>query len=123
MKHGRVSDARNAVQQGHFSLERAFSSYPKLPQIKRAHVQEGSYFWDTFFDNIFSDMQARQRIEESQYSVQTTLNDINSVINWTKREIGKFVTELDKLEGRIVSKRRELTNRRRKLIEDQIRKK
>ncbi|MHA1991423.1 MAG: hypothetical protein ACW981_06370 [Candidatus Hodarchaeales archaeon] len=121
MKHGRVSDARNAVMQGHYSLERAYTSYPQLPPIHRAQVQEGSYFWDTFFDNIFSDMQARQRIQDSKYSVQTTLNGVNSAIDHVGRKMTDLNNNLNLLERNVIIKRKELTDRRRILIEEQIR--
>ncbi|MFW9930382.1 MAG: hypothetical protein ACFFD1_13380 [Candidatus Thorarchaeota archaeon] len=116
MKHSRVADARNSVQQGHYALERAYGVYPQLPRINRPNIQETSYFWDTIFDNFWSDMQAREKIQESYQSVQYTLMDINSAVNWVNNRKNDFENQLRSVEKDLITKKRELSSYRRTLI-------
>ncbi|OLS23996.1 MAG: hypothetical protein HeimC3_22210 [Candidatus Heimdallarchaeota archaeon LC_3] len=120
MKHSRVRDARNAVQQGHYSVERAYKIVTNLPTIRKPHIEEGNYLWDTWFDNIWSDMQARERINRSRESVRYTVSEVHSVINWAQTKINSLNNQLNNLDRNIVLKRNELINRRRELIEQEL---
>jgi hypothetical protein len=119
MKHSKMADARNWVQQAHRSLERA-RALVDLPGIGGAHVEEGSFFWDTFMDNFFSDMHARGQINRSRESVRQVLFQTNNAIQNIESQINSINKEFQQIENRILNKRVELTRERRRMIEDAL---
>ncbi|MFX0186088.1 MAG: hypothetical protein ACFE95_23640, partial [Candidatus Hodarchaeota archaeon] len=70
IKHSRMADARNYVHQAQNAIQLAKRELPELPfGVGGAHVEEISFFWDGFMDNIFSDFSSRGKIQRSRESV------------------------------------------------------
>lgn len=82
VKRSKMADSRNLLQAGYRSLERAYYELPQLPRIPHVHVEQGSFFWDVAFDNFFSDMRSRNRIQKAQRDVQNVLHSLIQPINW-----------------------------------------
>ena len=120
MKRNRTSSARNYVAQGQYSLERASNSCKNLTQIEIPVIEEGSFVWDTLFDNFFSDMNARERIRNSARSVENTLYEVSSVISGFQNKIRGLETEISNQQQQIFHKKKELDSIRKSLIESYL---
>ncbi len=117
IKHSRIADARDASIRGRRALQLAYEIVPNLPRILAARIEEINKFWDVFFDNIFSDLNAREKIQRSIYSTQESLEGINRANSWLKVQIQKIDSEFRNLQSEISQTRQDLTKRRRSLID------
>lgn len=122
MKHSRMSEARNGVQLAQRSLNRAYQLVPSLPRIHGAHVEEMNMFWDTFFDNIFSDLNARDKINRSRNSVEQAFNETQQTSQWLNNQIIEKEKIFKILNAKIQVKRQELIKERKRMIENALRK-
>ena len=120
MKHSKVSDAQDQVRQANHELDSAYSYLPQAPRISQAHVREMNQFWDVFFDNIFSDLAAREKIKQSQYSVQQATQELNGVIQWVQREMVGLEQQYQSLNQQLNAKKTLLLEVRKRMIEQAI---
>lgn len=121
IKHSRVAEARDAAIQAQRSLQRTYEVLPSLPRIRAAQVEDMNFFWDTFMDNIFSDLNARDKIMRSRNSVEQSLYGVNNAIQTVKTRMGNLENNYHALDAQIKRKRQELTQERKRMIEEAIR--
>jgi hypothetical protein len=119
MKHSRMADARNHVHHAHMNIQRAKAEIPEIPGIG-AHVEEISFFWDGFMDNIFSDLAARGKIHRSRDSVRYALTSTTKALEWIRQQLDHVVHDFDSLNGEIRETRNALLEARRKMIADAL---
>ncbi|WP_371805784.1 hypothetical protein [Candidatus Lokiarchaeum ossiferum] len=120
MKHSRMSEARNGVQQAQRSLNRAYQLVPSLPKIRGAQVEEMNMFWDTFFDNIFSDLNAREKIIRSRHSVEQAFYETQQASQWLNSRIVEKQQIFQGINSKIQSKRQDLIRERKRMIENAL---
>ncbi len=120
VKHSKMAQARNYVQSAYRSLQIAFQNYPQLPRISYVQIEDGSFFWDVAFDNFFTDMRSRERIENAYYAVVNANNELNNSINWILNHLAQMDQKDNHLYEQIMSKQGELTRERKRMIEDAI---
>jgi hypothetical protein len=87
MKFSRVDDAKDLVNQAFQNLNSAYALVPHAPRIHMAQVQDNHFVWDMMFDNIFSDLSARGRIQQSLRSVEQAIMDTRNVIAWIDQQV------------------------------------
>jgi hypothetical protein len=88
MKHSRVDDARGLVNRAVENLKVGYQLVPQAPKIRMAQVHENDFVWDVLFDNIFSDLMAREKIQHSLQSVEEAIEDTQAVIQWISPQLG-----------------------------------
>jgi hypothetical protein len=120
MKHSKVTDAQDLVRQANRELNSAYSYLPHAPRISPAVVKEMNQFWDVFFDNIFSDFAAREKIKQSQYSVEQSTRELMGVIQWVEREMAGLEQQYQNLERQLKDKKVQLIAVRKRMIEQAI---
>ncbi|MHA2094446.1 MAG: hypothetical protein ACW98F_07455 [Candidatus Hodarchaeales archaeon] len=114
IKHSRMSTARDLVYSAQTSLKSAQREYPEIPEMRGAHIEEISFFWDGFMDNIFSDLSAREKIIRSRQSVQDALNHTQTSLNYLNNEISLINREF-------VGKKEQITETENQLYQERIR--
>ena len=119
MKHSRMSDARNRVHHAHMHLQKAIAEVPELPAMG-AHVEEISFFWDGFMDNIFSDMAARGKINRSRDSVANALSSATNAVQWVRKEINAIKEDWDTINIQIAETKKELLEERKRMISEAL---
>ncbi|MHA2245311.1 MAG: hypothetical protein ACXADY_10130 [Candidatus Hodarchaeales archaeon] len=121
IKHSRMSDARNHVHNAHNNFQRAIQEYPEIRRsLSSASVEEISFFWDGFMDNIFSDITARNKIHRSRDSVHQALNDALSANGWLDDEMRTINQQFNDLNGKIEKVNKELLEERKRMISEAI---
>ena len=121
IKHSRMSDARNHVHNAHNNIQRAIQEYPEIrSSLSSAYVEDISFFWDGFMDNIFSDIAARDKIHRSRESVRQALNDATSAKHWLDDKIGSVNQQFNDLNRKIEDMRKELLEERKRMISEAI---
>ncbi|MFX0116760.1 MAG: zinc ribbon domain-containing protein [Candidatus Hodarchaeota archaeon] len=119
MKHSRMADARNHVHHAHMNIQRAKAEVPEIPGIG-AHVEEISFFWDGFMDNIFSDLAARGKIHRSRDSVRYALASTTKALEWVRQRIDRVNQDFESLNSEIKETRDALLEARRRMIVDAL---
>jgi hypothetical protein len=114
IKHSKMSAARDRVYNAQTNLKNAQREYPDLPEMRGAYIEEISFFWDGFMDNIFSDLSARDKIIRSRHSVQEALSHTQTSMKILNNEIGMLNKEYE-------SKTRQIEETENKLYEERIR--
>jgi hypothetical protein len=108
IKHSRMSEARNSVHSAHNNIQRAIQEYPEIKgSLSSAYVEDISFFWDGFMDNIFSDIAARDKIHRSMESVRQALNDASNANIWLEnklRTLNQEFTELNRMINEAIKK-------------------
>ena len=122
IKHSKMSEARDYVQNAHSNIQRAINEWPDIPTLKGAQVEELSFFWDGFMDNIFSDLSSRGKINRSKDSVREALHDSSSALNWLDNQIIDVKNQFSALNQQITIKRKELLKERRRMVSEAIEK-
>ncbi|MCF2139922.1 MAG: hypothetical protein K9W44_07700 [Candidatus Lokiarchaeota archaeon] len=120
IKHSNIADARDADIRARRSIQLAYKIIPNMPPIPSAKIEDISIFWDVFFDNIFSDLNAREKIVRSRESLMDAYHGVKSAKNWVNNELQKINSQFKELHEKIKHTRDELTKRRRVLIEQAI---
>ena len=124
IKHSRMSEARNSVQNAHNNIQRAIQEYPEIRgSLSSAYVEDISFFWDGFMDNIFSDIAARDKIHRSMESVQQALHDASNANRWLDDKMRNINQQFSGLNRKIEETRKELLKERRRMINEAIPKK
>jgi hypothetical protein len=85
-KFNKVDKARQLVNQAGQALNAGYALVPQAPRIHNVSVHENS-MWDMFFDNIFSDWSAREKIKESLRSVEMAISETQNVLNWINSQL------------------------------------
>ncbi len=119
IKHSKMSDARDAVNRGRNNINLARNLDSNIPGVN-AFVEDISFFWDGFFDNIFSDWSSRNKIHNSLSSVQSALNQLANVRTRIHYEISGLQAEINSLNNQVESTKAQLLNERTRMIEDAI---
>ncbi|MFX0014044.1 MAG: hypothetical protein ACFFB2_13925 [Promethearchaeota archaeon] len=122
LKHSRMSDARNRVHNAHSSIQQATQIFPEIPSLRAAYIEEISFFWDGFMDNIFSDITARDKIHRSQESVNQALNDVSAAIHWLNDKLTDISHQFNSLNQQIEKTKKELLEERKRMISEAIKK-
>jgi hypothetical protein len=122
IKHSRMSAARDRVYSAQTNLKYAQSEYPNIPDLRGVHIEEISFFWDGFMDNIFSDLSARDKINRSRHSVQEALNHAQMSINYLNEEISKINKDFSMKTQEIREIEDQLYRERVRMIEETINK-
>lgn len=86
IKFNKVDKARQLVNQAGQALNAGYALVPQAPRIHNVSVHENS-MWDMFFDNIFSDWSAREKIKESLRSVEIAISETQNVLNWINSQL------------------------------------
>lgn len=120
LKHSKMADARNAVRHAGSSIQRARQEYPNLPHTGAAHVQDMNFMWDGFFDNIFSDWSARNKIHQSRDSVRHNLYQVNNALQWVDHELRSLSEQHSRLRTEIEQARSELLRERKRMIQEAL---
>jgi len=121
IKHSRMADARNYVHQAQNAIQLAKVELPELPfGIGGAHVEEISFFWDGFMDNIFSDLSSRGKIQRSRESVRQALHVTKEALNWTDQQLYLINSQYQALENEVENTRQKLLLERKRMIEEAI---
>ncbi len=115
-----MSEARNGVQQAQRSLERAYQVVPSMPRIRGAHVEEMNLFWDSFFDSIFSDLKAREKINRSRHSVEEAFYHTENASHWLNSQIVALNRDYSSLESKIRIKLEDLMKERKRMIKNAL---
>ena len=119
-KHSKMAKSRDELQYGYRSLERAYSMLPQLPRIPQVHVEQGSFFWDVAFDNFFSDMRSRNRIQKALRDVQNVQHAMIQPINWVVQQLQGLHQQDVNLYNQIMEKQTQLTRERERMIKEAI---
>lgn len=122
IKHSRMSDARNRVHNAHNNIQQAKYEYPDIPALRGAYVEEMSFFWDGFMDNIFSDIAAREKIHRSRESVRQALIDASDAEQWLGNKIKDVNNQFTNLNQQIEETKKELIKERKRMISEAIKK-
>ncbi|MFW9903297.1 MAG: hypothetical protein ACFFFH_03115 [Candidatus Thorarchaeota archaeon] len=123
IKHSRMSEARNSVHSAHNNIQRAIQEYPEIKgSLSSAYVEDISFFWDGFMDNIFSDIAARDKIHRSMESVQQALNDASNTNIWLENKLRTINQEFTELNRKLEGTRKELLQERKRMINEAIKK-
>ncbi|MFX0087056.1 MAG: zinc ribbon domain-containing protein [Candidatus Hodarchaeota archaeon] len=122
IKHSKMSTARDSVHNAYNSIEWARKEYPQIPTMRGGQVEELSFFWDGFMDNIFSDLSARDKIHRSRESVIYALDHTHSSINFLNSELNKLNSEYNNLNAQIEETKTELFKERKRMIQEAIKK-
>ncbi len=120
IKHSKMSEARNRVHNAQYSLQQARHEYPDMPYLGGAHVEELSFFWDGFMDNIFSDFSSRGKIHKSRDSVRQALHDASNALNWLETKLNNVNQQFTNLNQQIEERRKDLFVERKRMISDAI---
>ena len=121
IKHSRVSEATQHAYQARRSLELANQVLKgEVGRIYVAEVEQSSFLWDGFFDNIFSDLNARDRIIRSRDALGDSLNQTGISIEWIRSRIAETDESLRKLEVKYEGVREKLTNERIRMIRERM---
>ncbi len=121
IKHSRMSEARNRVHNAQYSLQQARHEYPDMPYLGGgAHVEELSFFWDGFMDNIFSDFSSRGKIHRSRESVRQALHDASNALNWLGTKLNNVNQQFTDLNQKIDETKKNLFEERKRMILDAI---
>ncbi len=119
-KHSKMADSRNVLQAGYRSLERAYFELPQLPRIPHVNVEQGSFFWDVAFDNFFSDMRSRNRIQKALRDVQNVQRSMIQPINWVAQQLQGLHQQDVNLYNQIMGKQKQLKYERERMIKEAI---
>ncbi|MFX0211939.1 MAG: zinc ribbon domain-containing protein [Candidatus Hodarchaeota archaeon] len=122
IKHSKMSDARNRVHSAHRAIDNALHEYPDIPTLRAGHVEELSFFWDGFMDNIFSDLSARGKIHRSRDSVRQALHDASNALNWLHHQLTQINQQFENLNQQIEETRKKLLKERKRMISEAIQK-
>ncbi len=122
IKHSKMSTARDRVHNAYNSIEWARKEYPQIPTMRGGQVEELSFFWDGFMDNIFSDLSARDKIHRSRESVIYALDHTHSSINFLNSELNKLNSEYNNINAQIEETKTELFKERKRMIQEAIKK-
>ncbi len=114
IKHSKMSAARDRVYNAQINLKNAQREYPDIPEMRGGHIEEISFFWDGFMDNIFSDLSARDKIYRSRNSVQEALDHTQSSLKFLNDEISMISREF-------VSKTQQIKETEDQLYKERIR--
>ncbi len=120
IKHSRMSTARDRVYSAQTSLKHAQREYPDIPDMKGGYIEDISFFWDGFMDNIFSDLSARDKIMRSRQSVQEALDHTQSSLNYLNKEIDMLKINFDKKNKQITELEDQLYQERIRMIQKAI---
>ncbi|MFX0052621.1 MAG: hypothetical protein ACFE8U_15190, partial [Candidatus Hermodarchaeota archaeon] len=121
IKHSRMADARNYVHQAQNAIQMAKRELPDLPfRVGGAYVEEISFFWDGFMDNIFSDFSSRGKIQRSRESVRQALHETREALNWTKQHLNRINSQYQALEKEVEETRQKLFIERKRMIEEAL---
>ncbi|UCG01889.1 MAG: hypothetical protein JSW11_20075 [Candidatus Heimdallarchaeota archaeon] len=121
MKHSRMSDARNNVHNAHNNIQRAIQEYPEIRNsLSSASVEEVSFFWDGFMDNIFSDIAARDKIHRSRESVRQALHDASNANRWLDDKMRTINQQFNDLNRKIEELRKDLLKERKRMIKETL---
>lgn len=120
MKHSKMADARNGLQQAYRSLQMAYNSFPQMPRIQHVELEQGSFFWDTMFDNFFSDMRQREKIQNAYRSVDYAIREINQPIQWLSNGLRQLHSQDTELYNQLVAKQNDLNRERIRMMEQAL---
>ena len=83
-------------------------------------MEDISFFWDGFFDNIFTDWQSRNKIKNSLASVQGALYQLRNTITKVEYDIDNAKKNISSLNSRMATVQANLLRERTRMIEDAI---
>jgi len=118
-KNSNQSEARRLVNQGNRELHQVRAILPQMGGMRGAYVEEAQK-WDLFFDNIFTDLRSRSRIEHGLQNVRGALSNVHQLISKVRDEKQRVESQLNMLYETYTQKQSELLQMRIKLIEDYI---
>ncbi|MHA2052930.1 MAG: hypothetical protein ACW99F_04945 [Candidatus Hodarchaeales archaeon] len=122
IKHSKMSSARDRVFSAQNNLKNAQREYPDIPEMRGGHIEEISFFWDGFMDNIFSDLSARDKIYRSRRSVQEALDHTHTSMKFLNDEISMINREVEGKTQQIKEADDQLYKERIRMIQEAIEK-
>mmetsp|Transcript_6746 Transcript_6746/g.14892 ORF Transcript_6746/g.14892 Transcript_6746/m.14892 type:complete len:556 (-) Transcript_6746:180-1847(-) len=118
MKRAHCRQATQLVAAGCGAIVRAKEIIPDMPRVELKNVKalQGIGFMDMVFDNMVSDMMARQKIRKAVGQVDGMLADIHHAERWLEGWLQKVEGDLRGLEQRYATTKQQLDGYRRSLM-------
>ncbi|KXS14038.1 hypothetical protein M427DRAFT_58034 [Gonapodya prolifera JEL478] len=83
-KQNGMAEARNAATAAQVCLDRARSINPNIPNIGSLHVTQGNFLLDVAFDNVFTDMYIKQKIQKSLHDLNQSHSVLTGLVSWSR---------------------------------------
>jgi uncharacterized coiled-coil protein SlyX len=116
-KHSTMSLAQANVSHVEFLMDQARRIQPAIQSIGNLDVAEMHFMTDVFFDNIFSDLNARDRINDSLIMLTKAKDRLVQQLHAADQRIKIIEWERDQCHATFNSKREELQRVRAKAID------
>lgn len=123
MKRSRLGDASKLAQRGNSELQKAISFLKDTDFGEVASVQDTGFWGDTFFDSIWTDMHARDKINKSQDSVNRAIREAGKVSQTYKDMMNEVHREAITIKADYSDVQQNLEEERIKLLESYMKSK
>ncbi|KAH7327530.1 hypothetical protein BKA65DRAFT_373843, partial [Rhexocercosporidium sp. MPI-PUGE-AT-0058] len=117
-EHSALSQCQQHVSQVEQLISQAQRVQPAVQGIGDMRIAQMNFMSNVVFDNIFSDMQMRERIQESLKQLQAARTRLQRELGASDRRRDDIQKELDQLQVVLDRKRVELQDCRRRAFEE-----
>lgn len=117
-KHSKLSKAQEAISQTQVLISQAHKIQPQIQGIGKLDVPELRFMTDVVFDNIFSDLNARDRIRESKDLLTSAKSRLAGELNAEGKRVEEMKAELAYAGSVLNGRREELQMFRRRAFEE-----
>ena len=82
MKHVKVGDARNSLNQAKADLDRFSRELSDVRDIQGLDIEIGNFltFADFFFDGVFADIMVQSKIRQAQDKIDDAIDQVESLL-------------------------------------------
>jgi uncharacterized coiled-coil protein SlyX len=116
-KHSMLTKAQGNVSHVEFLMDQARNLQPAIQSIGKLDVAEMHFMTDVVFDNIFSDLSARDRINASMSAVYKAKKSLAQQLHAADQRLKTFEWECSQAHEAFNGKREELQKFRARAIE------
>lgn len=87
VKHSKMNDAEELVQQARSALKRFQRELMDVDTISEFHIETGDFlsFADYFFDGLIADWLVQSRISDAKRQVDNAIQKVNYIMNQLRR--------------------------------------
>lgn len=87
VKHSRMNEAENLVQQARNALKRFQRELMDVDHVSEFHIETGDFiaFADYFFDGLIADWLVQSRINEAKKQVDNAIQRVNYIMGQLQR--------------------------------------
>jgi DNA repair exonuclease SbcCD ATPase subunit len=104
IKYSDLYEARDAANSAQQNIQQAVNLVPSLSgAIFTANVTKGAIVMDMFFDNIFTDLIIRDKIQKSLSQVRTSIATVNQAINFIRNALNTIRSDLSNANQQVSS--------------------